>query len=291
MLDRSEWTTADFETLSWHDCQVHGFRLEEGEHGTAEVTFDIDFIVEWLCHSNRPAEFRVAPATLTFHAVFGLRIELDYAAVTAGMTPFSLSGIEREELRYPGGQSSFRWRLPISWPSGMIGFDSQGFTQVLRRAPILVDRQGLRPAERPDEPPLMWRVMAAEPERPVAGEIVALHHVQLAMPAGQEAVARAFYCDVLGLSETSKPAHLAVRGGVWFCRGRTRLHLGVESDFRAARKAHPALLVRGLAEIAARCQAAGFPAVRDEPVEGFDRIYVSDPFGNRIELLEPIEKS
>ena len=145
MSDKAHWTTADFETMSWHDCHVYGFRMEEGEHGTAEVTFDIDFIVEWLCISDRSIEFRVAPATLTFHGVFGLRIELDYAAVSAGMTPFSIAGIERDALDYPG---SFRWRLPINWPSGMITFESPGFTQVLRRAPIRVDRQALLPHER-----------------------------------------------------------------------------------------------------------------------------------------------
>jgi catechol 2,3-dioxygenase-like lactoylglutathione lyase family enzyme len=120
------------------------------------------------------------------------------------------------------------------------------------------------------------------------GEVFGLHHIQLAMPAGQEELARAFYCGVLGLIEEPKPPNLTGRGGVWFRRGRLRLHLGVDSEFRAARKAHPALLVRGLAEMAARCQAAGFPTATDEPLEGFDRVYVSDPFGNRIELLEPL---
>ena len=150
MREKSEWTNADFESLSWHDCHVHGFRLVEGEHGTAEVTFDIDFIVEWLCRTDRRVEFRIAPANLTFHAVFGLRLELDYATPTAGMTPFSLSGIEREELRHPNGHSSYRWRMPINWPSGVITFESTGFTQLLRRAPILVDRQWLLGHERQD---------------------------------------------------------------------------------------------------------------------------------------------
>ena len=119
------------------------------------------------------------------------------------------------------------------------------------------------------------------------GEVVGLDHVQLAMPAGQEDAARAFYAGVLGLTEEQKPANLVARGGVWFRGGGLRLHLGVERDFRPAKKAHPALLVRGLAELAVRCQAAGFPPVTDQPLEGFDRVYVSDPFGNRIELLEP----
>src|SRR5262245_10591324 len=106
------------------------------------------------------------------------------------------------------------------------------------------------------------------------GEVIGLDHVQLAMPAGQEAGARAFYVDVLGLIEEPKPRNLAARGGVWFRSGRLRLHLGVEADFRPAKKAHPALLVRGLTAIAARCAAAGFAPTEDEPLEGFDRVYV-----------------
>jgi catechol 2,3-dioxygenase-like lactoylglutathione lyase family enzyme len=119
------------------------------------------------------------------------------------------------------------------------------------------------------------------------GEIIGLDHVQLAMPSGQEAKARSFYCGVLGLTEEQKPPNLARRGGAWFRGGTLRLHLGVDPDFHPAGKAHPALLVRGLAELLDRCKAAGFPPVRDEPLEGFDRAYVLDPFGNRIELLEP----
>ncbi|MBM3770562.1 MAG: hypothetical protein FJW27_04590 [Acidimicrobiia bacterium] len=71
MTEKTEWTTVDFESLSWHDCHVYGFGLEEREHGTADLTFDLDFIVEWLCRVDRSVEFRVAPATLTFHEVFG----------------------------------------------------------------------------------------------------------------------------------------------------------------------------------------------------------------------------
>ena len=106
------------------------------------------------------------------------------------------------------------------------------------------------------------------------------------MPAGQESAARAFYVDVLGLVEETKPPNLAPRGGVWLRGGALRLHLGVDPHFTAARKAHPAILVRGLADLANRCKAAGFPPLTDEPLDGFSRVYVFDPFGNRIELLE-----
>ena len=76
---------ADFERLSWHDCHVYALKITEGEHGTGELELDIDFIVEWLCHKDQVCQFRVAPATLTFHQIFGLRVELDYASVGAGI--------------------------------------------------------------------------------------------------------------------------------------------------------------------------------------------------------------
>ena len=121
-------------------------------------------------------------------------------------------------------------------------------------------------------------------------KITSIHHVQLAMPRGQEAEARAFYEDVLGIPEVAKPAHLAVRGGCWFERGELRIHLGVEEDFHAARKAHPALLTDDLAGDCSRLRSAGFPPKTDEPLEGYHRVYVDDPFGNRIELLQAIAK-
>ena len=122
-------------------------------------------------------------------------------------------------------------------------------------------------------------------------QVHGLDHVQLAMPAGQEAVAREFYAGILGLTEVPKPANLAKRGGAWFEGGTLRVHLGVEADFRPARKAHPAFLVQQLDALTQRLHGAGVTTVTDEPLEGFHRIYVSDPFGNRIELLEPISSA
>ena len=114
-----------------------------------------------------------------------------------------------------------------------------------------------------------------------------LDHVQLAMPAGQEALAREFYCDVLGLAEVAKPADLAARGGAWFESGTLRVHLGVEADFRPARKAHPAFLVQRLDALTGHLRSAGIAVTTDNSLPGYSRIYISDPFGNRIELLEP----
>lgn len=119
-------------------------------------------------------------------------------------------------------------------------------------------------------------------------QVHGLDHVQLAMPAGEEARAREFYSGILGLTEVPKPANLAKRGGAWFEGGALRVHLGVEADFRPARKAHPAFLVQHLDAMTRHLQRAGVAVVTDEPLEGYHRIYVSDPFGNRIELLEPL---
>ena len=107
------------------------------------------------------------------------------------------------------------------------------------------------------------------------------------MPAGQEALARAFYVGVLGFVELQKPDNLARRGGAWFRSGSAELHLGIESDFRAAKKAHPAFIVEGLQQLAEKCTSAGYAVTSDEPLPGYKRLYVADPFGNRVELLEP----
>jgi len=117
--------------------------------------------------------------------------------------------------------------------------------------------------------------------------VYGIDHVQLAMPPGGESLARQFYGELLGLVEIPKPPNLAARGGAWFQCGRLQLHLGVESEFRPARKAHPALLVRDLDGLLEVLIAAGCEVKHDsEPVPGFARAFTFDPFGNRIELVE-----
>jgi catechol 2,3-dioxygenase-like lactoylglutathione lyase family enzyme len=118
-------------------------------------------------------------------------------------------------------------------------------------------------------------------------KIYAIDHIQLAMPPNQEQTARDFYSGVLGLAEKPKPDHLAKRGGVWFEQEALKIHLGVEQDFKPATKAHPGLLAEGLKELVERCERAGYRVVSDEPLDGYFRVYVTDPFGNRIELMEP----
>jgi len=114
----------------------------------------------------------------------------------------------------------------------------------------------------------------------------AIDHVQLAMPRGEEEAAIGFYEGVLGVPNVPKPEHLAGRGGCWFVDGDLKIHLGVEPEFRPARKAHPALLVDGLDDLLTQCAAAGIQVRDGDGVVGHRQVYVDDPFGNRIELLE-----
>jgi catechol 2,3-dioxygenase-like lactoylglutathione lyase family enzyme len=121
-------------------------------------------------------------------------------------------------------------------------------------------------------------------------DIVGIDHVQVAAPPGCEQQARAFYGDLLGLSELEKPAPLAGRGGCWFACGAQQLHVGVADPFAPATKAHPALLLRdgaALSALTARLDAAGSPTRPDAELPGIVRAFVDDPFGNRIELVAP----
>ena len=121
---------------------------------------------------------------------------------------------------------------------------------------------------------------------------VALDHVQVAMPAGEEAKARAFYVDVLGMFELTKPAALATRGGAWFAGGdgaSVQIHCGVEAEFRPAKKAHPAVLIIGIDQLAERLEKAGHPVKWDDDLEGLRRFFCEDPFGNRLEFIGSME--
>ncbi len=122
------------------------------------------------------------------------------------------------------------------------------------------------------------------------GAVEGLHHVQVVMPPDGEDAARAFYAGVLGLEEREKPAALGGRGGCWFALGTggDTLHLGVEKEFRPARKAHPALRVAtgALDGLRAAIIAAGAPVHEEIVLPGLRRFSTDDPFGNRLELLE-----
>jgi catechol 2,3-dioxygenase-like lactoylglutathione lyase family enzyme len=120
-------------------------------------------------------------------------------------------------------------------------------------------------------------------------KILSIDHVQIAMPAGGEEKARAFYIKLLGFTEITKPPELAKRGGAWFQSENVQLHLGVESNFRPARKAHPAFIVDHLDPLIAKIQNAGYDIDTSQPaLDGYKRAHIFDPFGNRIELMEKL---
>jgi catechol 2,3-dioxygenase-like lactoylglutathione lyase family enzyme len=116
--------------------------------------------------------------------------------------------------------------------------------------------------------------------------ITGLDHIQLAMPPGREAEARHFYAELLGLTEINKPQPLAGRGGCWFEGPHIFIHLGVEADFRPARKAHPCFRVTDLAAARQVLEAAGFEPALDDSVPQVRRFFAADPFGNRLEFMQ-----
>ncbi len=121
------------------------------------------------------------------------------------------------------------------------------------------------------------------------GLVSGLDHFQIAIPGGREHIAEHFYGRLLGLQRIPKPSHLAARGGCWFQGEGFQLHLGVEEPFSPAKKAHPGFLVGDLTAARTALESNGFATAVDQPLDGYDRCYLSDPFGNRIELLQRLE--
>lgn len=116
--------------------------------------------------------------------------------------------------------------------------------------------------------------------------IIGIDHIQLAMPRGKESEARLFFEGVLGMNELPKPESLKGRGGCWFDCGSQELHVGVEEDFLPAKKAHPAFLVADLTAMQSQLEKRGVEIKHQPPLPNAKRIFIEDPFGNRIELLE-----
>ncbi|QHS22516.1 glyoxalase [Virgibacillus sp. MSP4-1] len=113
-----------------------------------------------------------------------------------------------------------------------------------------------------------------------------IDHIQLVAPAGCEEKARGFFSEILGMKEIEKPEMLRKNGGVWFQCGQQEIHIGVEEDFRAARKAHPAFYIQHLSELKEHLEEQGIEVTVDDRLPGYQRFYVADPFGNRLEFLE-----
>ncbi len=149
MSNLGPWGTEDFDAMSWHDVNVHGFHLENfnEKEGDADLLFDIDYILHWQ-KSGNGFLFTVCRAELRFHKTFGLKFELNYAAPSAGMCPFSVAGIEREVLQFANGHKTYCWRMPINWPQGLVEFQAPSFTQTLIGEPHVQSQQFLSPSKR-----------------------------------------------------------------------------------------------------------------------------------------------
>jgi catechol 2,3-dioxygenase-like lactoylglutathione lyase family enzyme len=117
-----------------------------------------------------------------------------------------------------------------------------------------------------------------------------LHHAQITVPRGQEEAARAFYCGLLGLREIPKPASLAPRGGFWVALGDIDIHIGVEDGVERSRtKAHLAYQVDDLPAWERLLRERGVKIGESIPIPGYSRFEFRDPFGNRVEFIQPLE--
>ena len=148
-MNLGPWKTQDFDTLSWHDIHVHGFRFAsfDEEEGAADIVFDIDYILKWGKFGDKYI-FSVCPAELTFHKAFRLKMEVDYLTPTAGMCPWAIETIDRVPLEFATGFKSYRWSISINWPRGSFQFESPEFTLELRGKPVLRSDQWLSSEDR-----------------------------------------------------------------------------------------------------------------------------------------------
>ncbi|MDP1420070.1 glyoxalase [Peribacillus simplex] len=117
-----------------------------------------------------------------------------------------------------------------------------------------------------------------------------IDHIQLAAPKGSEETARKFFKNILGFDEVEKPEELKKRGGVWFEFGNYQIHIGIEEPFYPAKKAHPAFEIENIEELKKHLVTNGIDVIEDDKLPGAKRFYISDPFGNRMELLEWIKE-
>lgn len=152
------WTQSDFDQLSWHDCHIWTLAIGAGDPDisdwTSDLILDLDFIVEWICGVEKRFQFRIAPATLTFHGVTDLRIGVEWGdgALQAAIHPMSIDRIERERVEEQKvflDRPYYRWRIRLNWPvGGELVLGAVGFTQRLRAEPVMSARQHLTRHER-----------------------------------------------------------------------------------------------------------------------------------------------
>lgn len=117
-----------------------------------------------------------------------------------------------------------------------------------------------------------------------------IDHVQLVAPPGSEPEAREFYTGILRFEEVEKPKTLQQRGGAWFEAGNINIHIGIEKEFTPARKAHPAIEVENIEALGKYLKTKDINVTWDDRLPGVKRFYINDPFENRIEFLQKLER-
>jgi hypothetical protein len=141
----------DFEKFSWHDCRIWGLEFRTGDVNeddwTTDLVLDIDFIVEWVCDREGGAQFRVAPATLVFHGVSDLKVNIDWgnSGFQLALHEVSIDRINRERISDQKvflDRPYYKWSIRLNWPQdGEIAFGAVGFSQTLRSEPVLMNTQ------------------------------------------------------------------------------------------------------------------------------------------------------
>lgn len=147
MNEQTKWTEADFDEMSWHDCQVNSIAFDQDGEWQSDLVLDLVFIVEWLCGADKRCRFRVAPAVLRFTNVNNLRFDLSLKF----KQPLQVYSVERTDISTTG-YKNYHWVIKVHNYPGMkdnlIKFDATGFTQILTGRPLEKKLPNLTTAER-----------------------------------------------------------------------------------------------------------------------------------------------
>ena len=113
-----------------------------------------------------------------------------------------------------------------------------------------------------------------------------IHHGSLAVQDLERAAA--FYRDVLGLLEIAIPSTFPAAGlnVRWFQIGEQQIHLLLESANHPPSGRHLALQVDDAQAARTRLRAKGVDIDEAVVIPGADRFFITDPDGNRIEIIE-----
>jgi hypothetical protein len=145
--------------LSWHDNLIYGLQLWGADPDRniwrSDLVLDIDHIVEWVRGADGRVKFRIAPATLVFHDVRDLKVDVDFGGggYPQNLNELSIAKIDKEPAATEAktaGRAFYRWGFELNLPQGgEIVFGASGYTQTLRAPARLVDEQRLHADDRP----------------------------------------------------------------------------------------------------------------------------------------------